>query len=264
MARPSTALAIASSAQDDTLGRRDAFAALKSRLSTGAPRQLPPDAVIPTAIPALDRALGGGFPRGSLVTLEGSAGRWSVAARLAAQVTRRALTAIVDDGKLYPPSLAHAGARLDRVLVVPARTPLGTARAVDILLRTQACRLVLVLSAPDLRATVWMRLARLAQRAGVLLIAIATRATASLASAAAVRIDCALDRLLVAGARGLWCTFAGYDVCVRLRKHHGLTGAPPMRVRAIDFPDGAIIRERTLASQPVTLQREERRHAALR
>ena len=120
---------------------REAFAALKSRLSASAASpQLPPDAVIPTAIPELDRALGGGFPRGTLVTLEGNAGRWSVAARLAAQVTRRALTAIVDDGKLYPPSLAHAGARLDRVLIVPARTPLGTARAVDILLRTRACR----------------------------------------------------------------------------------------------------------------------------
>ncbi|MGA8533989.1 MAG: hypothetical protein WB615_07775, partial [Candidatus Tumulicola sp.] len=105
--------------------RREAFTALKSGLSAGeiaAPRSLPPDTVIPTAIPALDRMLGGGFPRGALVTLEGNAGRWSLAARLAAQVTRHALTAIIDGGELYPPSLVRAGARLDRVLIAPART----------------------------------------------------------------------------------------------------------------------------------------------
>lgn len=212
------------------MAARAAFAALKSALSAealAAPRQLPPDAVIPTAIPALDRALGGGLPRGALVVFEGASGRWSLAARLAAQVTRRALVAIVDDGALYPPSLAQAGARLDRILIAPATTPLAVARAVDILLRTRACRLVLLLTAPDLHAAVWMRLARLAQRAGVLLVAIAARTSVSLAAATAVRLECALDRLIVNGARGLWCTVAGYDLSVRVRKRHGgLLGEP--------------------------------------
>jgi hypothetical protein len=256
MSRPSTAR-LRRSAQDDTPGRREAFAALKSGLSASAiaaPRALPPDAVIPTAIPALDRVLGGGFPRGALVTLEGNAGRRSIAARLAAQVTRRALAAIVGDGELYPPSLARAGARLDRVLIAPARTPLAIARAVDILLRTRACRLVLLLTAPDLRAPVWMRLARLAQRAGVLLVAIATRASASLAAATSLRIDCTLDRLLVHGTRGLWCTFAGYDLHVRVRKHRGLAApGANAHVRAIEF-----------ASQADALPRRVRRYAAVR
>jgi hypothetical protein len=255
------------SAQDDTGSRRRAFAVLKAGLSAGAiaaPRTLPPDAVISTAIPALDRLLGGGFPRGALVTLEGKAGRWSIAARVVAQVTRRALAAIVDNGELYPPTLARAGARLDRVLIAPARTPLGIARTVDILLRTRACRLVLVLTAPDLRAAVWMRLARLAQRAGVLLVAIATRASAALAAATALRIDCALDRLLVHGTRGLWCTFGGYDLQVNVRKHHGFAAiGTHARVRAIDLPDGAVARERAVASQPVIQLRRER-HAAVR
>ncbi len=204
-------------------GRREAFDALKSAVSAqtlAAPRQLPPDAVIPTAIPDLDRVLGGGLPRGALVTFEGNTGRWSIAARLAAQVTRRALVAIVDDGGLYPPSLARAGARLDRVLIAPATTPRAIARVVDIVLRTRACRLVLV-AAPDLRAAVWMRLARLAQRAGVLLVAIAARASAALAAATTLRLECTLERPLLAGPRGLWCTLAGYDVHVRVRKHHG-------------------------------------------
>lgn len=204
--------------------RREAFDALKSAVSVqtlAAPRQLPPDAVIPTAIPDLDRALGGGLPRGALVAFEGNSGRWSIAARLAAYVTRRALVTIVDDGALYPPSLERAGARLDRVLIAPATTPRAMARAVDIVLRTRACRLVLVPAPADLRAAIWMRLARLAQRAGVLVVAIAARASAALAAATALRLECTLSRPLLTGARGLWCTFAGYDVHVRVRKHHG-------------------------------------------
>jgi hypothetical protein len=215
------------------LPRREAFAALKSTLSAqalAAPRQLPPDAVIPTAIPALDQALGGGLPRGALVALEGKAGRWSIAARLAAHVTRRALVAVVDDGGLYPPSLVRAGARLDRVLIAPATTPLGAARAVDILLRTRACRLVLMLSAPELRAAVWMRLARLAQRAGVLVVAIAAQTSAALAAAATLRVECSIERLFVEGARGLWCTMTGYDVRVRIARHHNVKLGEDLRV----------------------------------
>ena len=218
--------------QDPPRGRREAFAALKSTVSAealAAPRQLPPDAVIPTAIPELDRALGGGLPRGALVAFEGQTGRWSIAARLAAQVTQRALVAIVDDGGLYPPSLARAGARLDRVLIAPASTPRAMARAVDIVLRTRACRLVLV-PAVDLRAAIWMRLARLAQRAGVLVVAIAARASAALAAATALRLECTLERPLLLGARGLWCTLAGYDVHVCVRKHHGRAVAEPVHV----------------------------------
>jgi len=214
-------------------GHREAFAALKSSLSAealAAPRQLPPDAVIPTAIPALDRALGGGLPRGALVAFEGNAGRWSIVARVVAAVTRRALVAIVDDGALYPPGLARAGARLDRVLIAPATTPLGVARTVDILLRTRACRVVLLLCAPELRAAVWMRLARLAQRAGVLLVAIASRVDAALATATALRIECTIARLCVDGSRGLWCTLSGYDVHVRVHKQRGGFVAEPLRV----------------------------------
>ncbi|MGB8519431.1 MAG: hypothetical protein WCD38_04645, partial [Candidatus Tumulicola sp.] len=92
--------------------------------------------------------------------------------------------------------------------------------AVDIVLRTRACRLVLV-AAPELRAAVWMRLARLAQRAGVLLVAIARRASVALAAATALRLECTLVRPLIDGARGLWCTLAGYDVEVQVRKYHG-------------------------------------------
>lgn len=234
---------------EPSTARREAFIALKAGLSPGAIAAPRPSlkTLLPTAIPLLDQALGGGFPQGALVTLEGRAGRWSIAARLLAQVTGRALAAIVDDGGLYPPSLARAGARLERVLIVSARTPLHVARAVDILLRSRACRLVLM-TAPNLRAAVWTRLAGLAHRTGVLLIAIAARASAPLAAAAGLRLDCTLERLVIHGTRGLWCAFAGYDVCAHVRKHQRSHTGAQVRVRAaVDVLDGAIVRERLCA-----------------
>lgn len=197
--------------------RREAFAALKARLSASIAAPVPLEEVVPSDVPALDELLGGGFPRGALVTLEGSAGRWSVVARLVAQVTRRAVVAILDDGGLYPPSLAEAGVRLERVLVVPARAPLLVARAVDLLLRSRACRLV-VMPAVALRDAIWMRLAGLAHRTGALLIAIAAAAAAPLAAASGLRLHCMREQLITDGPRGPWRIFAGYDLCTQVRK----------------------------------------------
>lgn len=240
--------------------RREAFAALKAGLSAdaiAAPRLALED-LIPTGIPSLDAMMGGGFPRGALVALEGRAGRWSIAVRTLAQVTRRAMAAVVDDGGLYPPDLLRGGARLDRVLVVPARTPLGTARVVDLLVRSRACRLV-VMTAPDLRAAVWTRLAELAHRSGVLVIAIAVRAPAALAHAAMVRLECTRERLVMAGSHGLWAAIAGYDVRADLRKHKRFTTGTHARVRVLESFDGAILRERAIAKDS-----EVRARAALR
>src|ERR1700678_277443 len=169
-------------------GRREAFSALKSSL-TGRPagQQLRVSNITPTSIAALDRALGGGLPGSGLIALEGRSGRWSILAKTLANVTRRALAAIIDDGSLYPPGLVRAGVRLDRVMVVQASTPKGIARAADILIRSRACRLVLM-GAPELRAAAWMRLAAVAHRAGVLLGAISERAGAPLAAAASLRM----------------------------------------------------------------------------
>ena len=124
---------------EPTPTRREAFASLKAGLNNStiaAPRASLEDGIL-SGVAALDRLVGGGFPRGALVTFEGDAGRWSIAVRLIAQVTRRAMAAIVDDGCLYPPSLVRAGVKLERLLVVPAQTPMGVARAVDILVRSK-------------------------------------------------------------------------------------------------------------------------------
>jgi hypothetical protein len=202
--------------------RRTAFATLKAELSarSNCPPPLPED-LVPTAIPELDRLLEGGFPCGAVATLEGTTGRWSLAAGLVAATTRRGLAAILNDGTLYPPSLADAGVCLERVLVVPARKALQIARAVDILLRSRICRLV-VMPAVTLRDAVWTRLASLAHRGGVLLLVVAERAGAALCAAAELRLHCALERIVVRGKRGLWGSFAGFVLCIDLRKHKRL------------------------------------------
>jgi hypothetical protein len=219
-----------------TPSRHTAFAALKAGLDNAAFAAPRPrvESKIPSAVPALDRALDGGFPNGSLITLEGPAGRWSIAASLVASVTRRSAVAIVDDGALYPPDLARSGVRLERVLIVPAHSPLTVARAVDVLVRSKACRVVLV-PVPELRAAVWMRLAGLAHRTGILLVAVppphaAPARIAPLAAAAALRLYCTRGRLEIVGKRGVWCTIAGYDVCAEVRKNR--IAAPERRAVA--------------------------------
>src|SRR5579864_7328674 len=105
----------------------DAFAALKAGLDVRAAGRIVgvlPEA-FPSGLPELDRALGGGFPRGTLATLEGSgsSGRTAIMASVLAQATARGLAALVDDGTLYPPDLERAGVRLERTLIMAAQTP---------------------------------------------------------------------------------------------------------------------------------------------
>lgn len=198
-----------------------AFAELKARFSSPPPgAAIPLERLFLTGIEALDGMLGGGLPRGSIVTLEGgeSSGRWSVAAAVLARVTERGLGAVIDDGRLYPPSLEEAGVRLDRLLIVPAKEPLGIARAVDIIIRSRIARIV-VLAAPALHAAVWMRLAGLVHRTGTVLVVIAARVAAELAGAASVRLGCSLERAIVQGTRGLWGVLCGFDLRADVRKH---------------------------------------------
>jgi hypothetical protein len=201
------------------------FHDLRTRFQTG--RVHPAQGVLPTAIGELDGLLGGGFPRGSLVALEGaaSAGRWSIAACALAEATRKGLGAVIDDGTLFPPALEASGVRLERLLVVPAKTPLGVARAVDILLRSRAVKIV-VMAAVSLRAAVWARFAALAHRSGTVLVVVTLRAAAELTANAALRLACTLERAVFAGprrlsgwaARGVWCTFAGFCMRAQIAK----------------------------------------------
>jgi hypothetical protein len=218
-----------SHSEPDEGSRRRNFELLKARLSA-KPSAFPVEELIPTSVPELDRLLGGGFPAGSVATLEGETGRWSLAAGLIAGMTRRSLVAILDDGGLYPPALAEAGASLERVLVVRARRALAMARAADILLRSRICRLVLMPAVP-LRDAVWERLAKLAYRSGVLLIVIAVRAGAALSAAAGVRLYCSLEQIIMHGQCGLWGSVAGFELSVDVRKHRHMAAGRIARVR---------------------------------
>ncbi len=211
--------------------RRRSFELLKARLGA-KPSPVPVEPLLPTAIPELDRLLGGGFPAGAVATLEGETGCWSLAAGLVAAMTRRSLVAILDDGGLYPPALADAGACLERVLVVPARKALAAARAADILLRSRICRLILM-PAVALRDAVWERLAKLARRGGVLVIVVAACAGSALSAAAEIRLHCELARALVRGGRGLWGSVAGFEFCVAVRKHKHLAAGRAARLRCV-------------------------------
>src|SRR6202022_2157672 len=163
------------------MGVDPAFAALRERLdrrhwgTTAAAFTLGDERVVRTGIDALDAALGGGFPRGTIGTLEGppSSGRSALAARLLAAATRRGLGAAVGVD-LFPPALAAAGVRLERLLIVRTGEPVEAARAADIIVRSGAFTVVVIPTLPSGRGTgsaTWTRLASLAHRGNLLLIA---------------------------------------------------------------------------------------------
>ena len=211
--------------------RREAFEALKARLS--APAKLPrcrskasfraPSRSWTSCSAAVFRTAPSQRSKERPAVGAWRPGSWPA-------MTRRSLVAILDDGTLYPPALAEAGARLERVFVVPARKALQIARAVDILLRSRICRLVLM-PAVALRDAVWTRLAKLAHRSGVLLLVMAARAGAALSAAAELRLHCALERIVMHGTHGLWGSFAGFELCVDLRKHKHLAAGRTAHLR---------------------------------
>ncbi len=97
-----------------------------ARAADLAGRVAPREDALPTALPALDRLLSGGLPRGALVEVTGarSAGRFSLAlSALAAATEAGEAAALVDLGDHFDPQAAAAfGADLPRLLWVRPRT----------------------------------------------------------------------------------------------------------------------------------------------
>jgi hypothetical protein len=173
-----------------------------------------------SGFPALDEALSGGFPRGTVGTFEGapSAGKTALVAGMLARATSDGLAAIVDDGSLYPPDLERAGVELERLLIAKAASALETARSADILLRSKSFSLV-VMPAVPLRGTVWSRLCGLAQKSGTLLLTLALHPSTELAYFASTRVRCAIDRVVWAEGSGLMGGLAGYEMHAHVLKH---------------------------------------------
>lgn len=205
--------------------QREAFARLKASLdarcqATLAARLIQADpTLVKTGFQALDVALGGGFVRGTIAVLdgEGSSGRMAVAARLLATAAASGLAAVIDDGTLYPPGLAAAGVRLERLLVMPARDRLGAVRAADILLRSHAFTVVLM-PAVSVKAALWARLAGLAHHAGALLLALGEAGT-ELAYFSSARVCLQIARVLWTHDFGPFSTLDGYEIQAEVVKN---------------------------------------------
>jgi recombination protein RecA len=211
--------------------------------------------LIPTGFPEFDGALGGGFPRGIIATLEGppSSGRCTFTARLLATATARGLGALIqtsETGTLYPPALETAGIALDRLLVIAAREPTAVARAADIVLRSGAFGVVAI-PVVALPAVGWTRLAGLAHRANALLVAVGTEASSELRYFASLRVRLRLARVRWAGSGGIFATLAGYDVRADVikskRSAPGKSACVPCTTFEMQGPSLTGVRERELA-----------------
>ncbi len=237
----------------------ESFAALRERFerrhreATAAAFALGDEALVRTEIPELDAALGGGFPRGTIGTLEGppSSGRSAVAARLLAAATRRGLAAMVAVD-LFPPALAAAGVRLERLLLVNADVPLDAARAADIIVRSGAFTVVAIPALPSGRGTgaaTWTRLASLAHRSNTLLVALGDDISTELRYFASLRLSTSIERVRWNGPPGHLGELAGYDVRAVVRKHKRAAPAGEALIRCDGFEDRPLagsLRERVL------------------
>ncbi|HEX2254433.1 MAG TPA: hypothetical protein VHQ65_14285 [Thermoanaerobaculia bacterium] len=132
-----------------------------------------------TGLPAFDRLLGGGLPRGALVELVGrsSGGRFSIAlAALAAATAAGEAAALVDRGDhLDPESAAHLGVDLERLLWLRPRDVRETLAAAETVLAAGFSLVVVELGLAPLAGgrgaeAGWLRLARAAQTHGAALL----------------------------------------------------------------------------------------------
>jgi hypothetical protein len=238
-----------------------AFAALRESLdrrhreASAAAFTLGEDRIVRTEIPEVDRILGGGFPRGTIAALEGapSSGRSALAARLLAAATGSGLGALIGT-ELFPPALAAAGVRLERLLCVPVDDGVGAARAADIALRSGAFGVVVIPALPSGRGTgsaTWTRLASLAHRANALLVAVGVDPSTELCYFASVRVETTIERVRWNGASGHLCELAGYDVRATVRKHKRAAPGASALFTCTPFeprPHLVAIRERALAA----------------
>lgn len=250
---------------DTAADARPTFESLKAGLDVRAGGRIVAaraDALM-TGFEELDKTLCGGFPRGTIASLEGppSSGRTALLASVLAQATQHGLAAIVDDGSLYPPDLERAGVQLDRVLVMnagPSASAKDLARCADIILRSRAF-VAIAMPAVPLRATVWSRLGGLAQKAGAVVFALGVHANTELAYFASTRVRCAIDSVVWSGESGVFCELAGYDVSAHVLKARRSAPGAIARLHIVDErTSSAALRSRaclsTLRSAPAPLR----------
>ncbi len=181
-----------------TVRERLAALELPGTVRFGAP-SIEPVRRLPVGIAALDALLDGGLPRGHLSEIVGgpSSGRTAVLHALIAATTRAgAVAALVDlPDALDPPSLARAGAVLERVLWVRPPAPRLALQCAELILGAGGFAVVALdldraeasAGRPVPRAA-WLRLAQAARRADAAGIVLGRRRQTGAAAALAVRL----------------------------------------------------------------------------
>lgn len=152
---------------------------------------------LPSGIAGLDELLGGGLPRGYLSEIAGapSSGRTALMHALLASATRAGEVAALIDlaDALEPPSLARAGADLDRVLWVRPPSAAIALKCAELVLGAGGFGLVALdldaRPAPrPLPRPVWLRLAQVARRANAACLVCAPRRVVADAAAVALTL----------------------------------------------------------------------------
>jgi hypothetical protein len=157
----------------------------------------PGSALLPTSLPAFDRLLAGGLPRGQMVELFGggcSSGRFSVILAALSAATRGGETAaLVDLGDhLDPAAATRAGVALAQLLWVRPHNVQQALGSAEILIDTGFPLVVVELGLPPLaggRRTEgsWLRLARAAKARGTALLISSPYRVSGTAAQAVVR-----------------------------------------------------------------------------
>lgn len=186
------------------------------------------EATLRTAIPALDRLLDGGLPRGQLVELVGSrtSGRFStVLATLAAATSIGEAAALVDLGDALDPAEAEAlGADLQRLLWLRPHNIKQALAAAEMVLASGFPLVAVDLGMPPVRGgrgveAAWLRLARAARaHNAVLLVSTPYRVSGT---AAGVVLKAERARAAWQGEEGAIRLLSGASARLQLEKKRG-------------------------------------------
>ncbi len=205
------------------------------RRGTGIAHRTPAQA---TGLDAVDRLLGGGFPRGHLSEISGpvSAGRTSLALVLLERTTRSGeLAAVIDPGDSFDPSsAARAGVALERVLWAHPPDQRRALQCTERLLQTEGFPLVVLdLVGRDraIEPAAGLRLARLAAgNRSTLLILSQQRLSGP---QAALSLDLRISRAHFSGRPSL---FEGIESTAVVLRHRSAPTEGQARVRFTGSP----------------------------
>jgi hypothetical protein len=220
-----------------------------------------------TAVPALDRLLDGGLPRGHLVELVGSrtSGRFStLLSALAAATGTGEAAALVDLGDALDPAAAAAfGVDLERLLWVRPADLKEALAGTEMLIGAGFALVVLDLGHPPVRGgrgleAAWLRLARSARAHGsAFLVGSPYRVSGTAASAV---LKASRPRTLWQGGDGRPWLLGGLSARLEVEKHRRrLPGqSEGLELTAMDAPPAAKPVAPVRRVEPVVEEREER------